>query len=56
MKHLVMMIQNMYPNRHFRISEDFRTDEVYNVEANYELHIEGIIYNYVLKLYDKEKL
>jgi len=40
MKHLMLILSNLYPNRLFSLSESYHQDEVYNVEVNYSLSIE----------------
>ena len=65
MKHLILLLTELYPNRMFSLKEEYRTDEVYNVNVEYHLHIESICYNklfvsfqqlenYVYTLYEQD--
>lgn len=64
MKHLVLILTELYPQTFFSLKEVYEKDEVHNVYVEYQLCVEGIcseyfkslneLENFILKLYEDE--
>lgn len=54
MKHLMMIIKKLYPERMFSLKEVYETDEVYNCYVEYQLWIEDRASEYFHDFQDLE--